>query len=128
MSVVSLSDPSRGHLRHFLRRMIAGLKAVSPLEMALGVAGLVVLISHGLVAAAHWNDRYQINFVSGICITLAQRLNDGVFYPALFDGEHFGGTRYMPLSFVLHAGLARSTGEYLASGKMLAYDLALILF
>jgi hypothetical protein len=98
------------------------------IEVPLGAAGLVILLSYVVVAAAHCNDRYQVSMVSGTCIALAQRLNDGVFYPALFDGERYGGTRYMPLSFVLHAGLARVTGEYLISGKLLTYVLSLILF
>jgi hypothetical protein len=127
MSVLSAPDSGRGGFS-LLRRATGGFRPLSPLEGALGVAGVVVLFSYFLVAAAHWNDRYQINFVSGVCVTLAQRLNDGVFYPDLFDGAHYGGTRYMPLSFVLHAGLARVTGEYLVSGKLIAYDLALILF
>ena len=110
------------------RRGVAGLRSLASVETVLGVAGGLVLLSYAIVAAAHWNDRYQINMVSGMCVALAQRLNDGVFYPALFDGEHYGGTRYMPLPFVLHAGLARATGEYLVSGKTLTYLLSSLLF
>jgi hypothetical protein len=36
--------------------------------------------------------------------------------------------RYMPLQFVLHEGVARTTGEYLVSGKLLAYGAAACLY
>jgi hypothetical protein len=92
----------------------------------LGVA-LVVLSSYALVAAVHWNDRFQVNFISGIYTTLAARLNEGTFYPPLHDGEHYAGTRYMPLPFALQAGLERFTDDYLAAGKLLAYTLTAVL-
>jgi hypothetical protein len=104
-----------------------GQWAAALVQAILGCAGVVVLASYSLLAIAHINDRYQINFVSSVYTALAARLNDGVFYPDLFDGSHYAGTRYMPLQFVLHAGLARLTGEYLLSGKMLSCGFAVIL-
>src|SRR5262249_22638960 len=47
-------------------------------------------------------------------------------YPDLYDGEHYGGTRYMPLPFTLQAGLARLTGNYLVAGKILAYGTTVV--
>ena len=128
MSVLSAPCTGEGSPTFGLRRVVAHVRTLAPVEWVLGGAGLVVLLGQVVVMAAHWNDRFQINFVSGVCITLAQRLNDGVFYPELYDGAHYAGTRYMPLSFVAHAGMARLTGEYLVSGKLLAYGLVLILF
>ncbi len=90
-------------------------------------AATLVLTSYALVAFVHRSDRFQVNFISGIYTTLAARLNDGMLYPDLYDGEHFGGTRYMPLPFVLQAGLARLTTDYLIAGKLLAYSLTGIL-
>jgi hypothetical protein len=80
-----------------------------------------------VLAAGHIADRYQINFCSSVYASLAAYLNSGLFYPEIYDGTHYGGTRYMPLQFVLHAGLARLTGEYLVSGKGLTYALTLVL-
>jgi hypothetical protein len=97
------------------------------LRVALGAAALVVAGSYLVLAISHLKDRYQINFVSGVYTALALHLNEGSFYPELYDGEHYAGTRYMPLPFVLHAGLARLTGEYLLSGKLLTFGLALVL-
>src|SRR5579884_1896460 len=97
------------------------------LNACLFAVALLVLASYALVAMTHGKDRFQVNFISGIYTTLAARLNDGVFYPPLDDGTHYGGTRYMPLPFVLQAGLERITGDYLVAGKLLAYGLTVVL-
>ncbi|HYZ78783.1 MAG TPA: hypothetical protein VE596_15570 [Gaiellaceae bacterium] len=60
-------------------------------------------------------------------MALARYVNEGLVYPPLYDGTVFGGTRFMPLQFVLHGGVARLTGEYLVSGKLLAYAAAALL-
>jgi hypothetical protein len=36
---------------------------------------------------------------------LAKYANVGVLYPPLFDGQHYGGRRWMPLPILLNAGL-----------------------
>jgi hypothetical protein len=105
----------------FNRLLLHGLQAAW-----IGV-GLVVLLSYGILAVGHLKDRYQVNFVSGVYAGLAAHLNEGTFYPDLYDGGHYGGTRYMPLHFLLHAGVARMTGEYLVSGKLIAYTLTVCL-
>src|SRR5919109_1478572 len=48
----------------------------------------------------------------GVWMALAQHLNTQGLYPELYDGHAYGGSRYMPLPIVLHAALARVTGEY----------------
>jgi hypothetical protein len=90
-------------------------------------AGAVVLWSYGLLATAHARDRFQVNFVSAVYAELAAELNARRFYPEVYDGSHYAGTRYMPGHFVLHAALARLTGEYLLSGKLIAYAATLAL-
>jgi hypothetical protein len=70
------------------------------------------------------NTGVNLDTGSGVLMGLAAHLNAGRFYPALYDGHHYGGTRYMPLYFALHAGLARLTGEYVVSGKLLTLLLA----
>jgi hypothetical protein len=97
-------------------------------QTVLASAGLAVLLSWAVLAFVHARDRYQTDFVSGVYASLAARLNEGVLYPEPFDGSHYAGTRYMPLHLVLHAGLARLSGEYLLSGKVLTCSLGLILF
>src|SRR5947209_15938119 len=83
------------------------------LDAALVAAGLVVVLSYTLLAVAHRSDRFHLNFVSGVYAALAAHLNAGTFYPELYDGEHLGGPRYMPLHFLLHAGVARLTDEHI---------------
>jgi hypothetical protein len=81
----------------------------------------LVFASWLVVAVAHIDDGYGVGHVTGTWFALARYVNQGVVYPPLFNGAAFGGTRYMPLQFVMQAGLAHVTGEYLASGKLLAY-------
>jgi hypothetical protein len=128
MSTVNMTGPDVAPPPSLAGRAWAGLRSLPLLDACLGAAGLAVLLSWALIAAAHVADRYQVNFVSGVNTALAMRLNQGAFYPALYDGAHYGGTRYMPLPFAAHAALARITGEYLLSGKALTYTLTLALF
>jgi hypothetical protein len=88
----------------------------------------LVLASWAVIAAVHIDDDYHVSWVSGSWIALARYVNEGVLYPPLHNGDSFGGTRYMPLQFVIHAGVARATGEYLVSGKVLAYASAIALY
>jgi hypothetical protein len=97
------------------------------LHFALLGAASLVLLSFVILTIAHFADRYQVNFVSSVYTALAVRLNQGTFYPDLYDGANYAGTRYMPLHFVLHAGLARLTGEYLMSGRLLTGALTILL-
>lgn len=83
--------------------------------------GALILASWIFLAVAHADDRYRLDHVSGARIALARSAHEGVLYPELFDGEHYGGTRFMPLHVVVHGLVAGITDEYLLSGKLLAY-------
>jgi hypothetical protein len=100
-----------------LRWLSAGLMLFSGLVVAAWL----------LLAAVHVDDRYRLDHVGGARIALAQYLNDGILYPSLYDGQAYGGTRFMPLPITLHAAMAGVTGEYLVSGKILAYGTMLTL-
>jgi hypothetical protein len=105
--------------------------ATSRLQTALvwasGALGVAAIASWILVAAAHIDDAYEVDHVAGGWMALAEYLAHGTLYPRLFDGVHYGGTRYMPLQIVLHGGLSRITGEYLVSGKVLVLVFAALL-
>jgi hypothetical protein len=58
---------------------------------------------------------------------LAKYVNEGVLYPPLFDGEHYGGTRWMPLPILENAVASRITGEYLTSGKLVGLVMTALL-
>jgi hypothetical protein len=66
---------------------------------ALGLSA-VTLVSYAIVISTHLADRYNIDFMAGIWIALAKYVNSGTFYPSLYDGASFGGTRYMPVYFL----------------------------
>jgi hypothetical protein len=108
-------------------RWLTDGRILALLEFTAGAAAVIVLVSLGVVVIGHLTDRYHLNFATGVYAALAARLNDGVLYSPLYDGAHYGGTRYMPLSFALHAALARFTGEYILSGKLVALALTVIL-
>lgn len=76
-----------------------------------------------LLAAAHAGDAYGVDHVAGTWLALAQRLGEGTLYPPLYDGESFGGTRYMPIPIVLQGGLGFVIDDYLVAGKLIAYTL-----
>jgi hypothetical protein len=91
------------------------------LSAALVLVSASVLGACALLAAAHVNDRYKLDHVSGARIALAQYVNEGTLYPELDGGQFYGGTRFMPLPVLLHAAAAKLTGDYLVSGKLLGY-------
>lgn len=84
------------------------------------VSGLV-FVAWIYLAAAHVDDRFGLDQVSGSRIALASSFNEGTLYPPFYDGQSYGGTRFMPLPIALHAFAALLTDEYVVSGKVLGY-------
>jgi hypothetical protein len=97
------------------------------LSAALVLSSLAILGALLLLAVVHVDDRYKLDHVSGARMALAQYYNHGTLYPELYDGSFYGGTRFMPLPVMLHGALARVTGEYLVSGKLLSYGVMVAL-
>ncbi len=89
-------------------------------EFVLLLVSLVAIASVALVAVVHLNDTYHIDHVAGAWLGLAKYLDSGLVYPPLYDGEHFGGTRYMPLQFLLYGAVGHFTGDYLVAPKALS--------
>jgi hypothetical protein len=89
--------------------------------------GALVLVAWVFLAVAHVDDTYRLDHVSGARMALARYVQEGILYPELYDGERYGGTRFMPLPFVVHALVARLFDNYLISGKLLAYVATLVL-
>jgi hypothetical protein len=98
------------------------------LTRAVVALSALVLLSWLVIAIAHIDDTYHVSYGSGTWIALARYVNEGVLYPSLYNGHAFGGTRYMPLQFVLNAGFARLTGEYLVSTKLFGYTSGIALY
>ena len=78
-----------------------------------------MLLAALLLALLHLDDRYMVGHVSGAWLGLAAAVGDGTVYPPLHEDGFFGGTRFMPVFFVLHGGLALLTDELLVTGKLL---------
>lgn len=72
------------------------------------------------LAALHVRDEYRVTHVQGVWIAAAEAAGTGQLYPPLFDGEHYAGTRYMPLAILLNAVAWGLTGDPLTGGKLLA--------
>jgi hypothetical protein len=105
-----------------LQRRILGL-----LNLALVALGGLILASWAFLAAVHLRDRYAVGHGQGVWMALAQHLNTQGLYPELYDGQAYGGSRYMPAPIVLHAALARITGDYLVAGKLVGFLVTLLL-
>lgn len=106
------SIPDRPQGTPGLRRRLLGAVSAS-----LVLVALAILVTRLLTLASrlHANE----NFVGGIWIALARYAGHGLLYPPLYDGEHYAGTRYMPLPIVFHAAASQLSGEYLVSGRLL---------
>ncbi len=96
-------------------------------------AAIFYLVS-GLVSAAalvlvfgHISDRYRVSQVTGAWLGLAYYAAEGTLYPPLFDGQYYGGTRFMPIPIVMQGALARVTGEVLFSSKLIAGGVTAVL-
>src|SRR4029078_10509427 len=96
-------------------------------EIGLWLAGMGAIVSVSLVVVAHLNDTYHIDHVAGAWLGLAKYASSGVVYPPLYDGTHFGGTRYMPLQFLLYGLVGHLTGDYVAAPKALSALIFLLL-
>lgn len=67
-------------------------------------AGLLVLLTLARVYTG-WRAGVALTPTSGIWTALAVDLKNGVFYRPLYGSLGYGGTRYFPLHFILHAAL-----------------------
>jgi hypothetical protein len=63
-----------------------------------------------------WKSYGQLNIVSGIWISLAHELSHGIFYRPLQGPLGFGGIRYAPFHFVIHAMLIPLFGDPVRAG------------
>ncbi|ACG75418.1 conserved hypothetical protein [Anaeromyxobacter sp. K] len=89
------------------------------LALVLPAAVLAALTLARLPAA--WESGNALNHVSGAWMALADDLAHGTFYRPLASAElGYGGTRFFPLAFALHAGLLRLGAPLLPAGYALS--------
>src|SRR5438445_1631615 len=91
---------------------------------------LVPLVSSVALIIWYWPGSLPQDNASGVWTALAEDFARGIFYRPTTDAFGFGGTRYMPLFFGLHAGLIRLSVDPVTAGmalslvSALAFDLA----
>lgn len=90
------------------------------LGIALWMAAGIIVAGWLALAALHVSDDYRVTHTQGVWIAVAESARAGRLYPPLFDGEHYAGTRYMPVPIVLNAAASAVVGKPLAGGKVLA--------
>lgn len=86
----------------------------------LSLSSALVIALIVLVALVHLTDRHRTDHVAGAWMALTRYAEQGVFYPALFDGERYGGTRWMPLSLVYNLAFAQLGSDLMTTGKLAA--------
>lgn len=91
---------------------------------AAGALGVLLLLA-AVIAPSVGIGLYM---TSGVWAALAMDLADGTFYRPLVSEMGYGGTRYFPLHFVLHAGLIRLLGSPIAGAYVISYAAGLALF
>ncbi len=102
----------------------ATARRLSTVAPALAAAVLVVVTVVG--AARSWLRYDGLTHVGGAWATLAADLAAGEFYRPLVSELGYGGTRFMPLFFTIHAAIIRAGAAPIEAG--LATSLLSVLF
>ncbi len=89
-------------------------------KVLLFLGAVLVAAATLVLLSAHLATRYQMDHSSGTWIAYALEARQGTLYPPLFDGQSFGGTRYMPLSISLAAGAMSVIRDPLVAAKTLS--------
>lgn len=80
----------------------------------------VILVTAAMRAAVCWRNDTWVDHPAGVIIAMAADLRDGIFYRPLYGPEGYGGTRYFPLYFALHAVLLKLGLPVLPSAYLVA--------
>src|SRR5881296_2360471 len=85
----------------------------------LWIGCLVPFLGSIALMAWYWPGALPQDSSSGVWTALAQDFAKGVFYRPTVSAFGFGGTRYMPLFFVLHGALIRLAFDPVTAGIVL---------
>ena len=104
------------------------MEPISPTQRRLLWTGCVVgLLSSVALMMWYWPGALPQDSSSGVWTALAQDFAKGVFYRPTYSAFGFGGTRYMPLFFVVHGVLIRLAFDPVTAGVVLTV-LGIVLF
>src|SRR5207302_8172729 len=84
------------------------------------LAAAALLVMCGVRVVMSWAHDANIDHVAGVWATMSQDLLHGVFYRPIYGELGYGGTRYMPAFFVLHAGLWKTFASWRVAGHAIA--------
>ena len=87
------------------------------LNLALWIVAAAILSGWVALAALHINDDYRVTHTQGVWLAVAEAARAGHLYPPIFDGEHYAGTRYMPLPILLNALASGVVGDPLIAAS-----------
>src|SRR3989442_4071286 len=93
----------------------------------LWIGCLVPFLGSIALMAWYWPGALPQDSASGVWTALAQDFAKGVFYRPTYSAFGFGGTRYMPLFFVVHGALIRLALDPVTAGVVLTV-LGIVLF
>jgi hypothetical protein len=97
-----------------------------PIRLLWGAAAAVCLLS--VMRLLRVLPEYScLDQASGVWTAMAIDLAHGVFYRPLISGAGYGGTRYFPLHFVIHAGLIKLGLDPIVAGCAIAIASAVAL-
>ena len=82
-------------------------------------AALVVGVT-GMGVARYWISQSGLRHTAGVWTGLAMDVADGVFYRPLVGEHGFGGTRYLPLQFLIHGAAVHAGADPITSGHVLS--------
>lgn len=109
--MTAITSDVTGQPRRILRR---------PVTLTLWAVAAAVLAGWLTLSALHLTDDYRVEHLQGVWLAVTDAARNGQLYPPIFDGEHFAGTRYMPLPILLNAFASRIAGDPLIGGKAVA--------
>jgi hypothetical protein len=97
------------------------------LSAALWAIAAAVIAGWLSLAVIHVNDDYRVTHNQGVWIAVSDAARSGRLYPPIFDGEHYAGTRYMPITLLLNGLASAIAGDPWLGGKLLAAGLMAVL-
>lgn len=97
--------------------MRATLKQSWP-QYALWVAALLSIVNAIRLLLWYWPGTLFEGHTSGVWAALAGDFSQGEFYRPVMDERGYGGTRYMPLFFLMHGWLVSLTGDLIGTGQL----------
>jgi len=89
-------------------------------------ASLLLAALVSAAVAAPWMG-VGLYMTSGVWAALAVDLAEGMLYRPILSDDGYGGTRYFPLHFVLHAGLIKTLGNPIAAAYVISYSAGIAL-